>query len=544
MKAFCTLLFLLSTITLFSQEAEADVTEPQINNDLTAYAGAIDMPVYIVNDNSIIYQDNAQRIYVDADISTFHFPKFQYYRSVAIDKHGVYFKGKLVTTDTIGYKYINEEDGGAVWKTADKVFKNEIEIKDVDAATYRPVVCTSAPYYTDKNFIYYKHKKIEGSDGATVITRSCGNFCYDKNNVYIDGVIAYHNGKRLLPVNDRLVKTETVVYDRLTMKALPKIDAATLKKLTTEHYAADKNHVYHDTVALPFATRDIDKVKVWDQYNSHYATDGKTIYAGNGNIITGVDAQTFGMIAVGDIFYDKNGVYRWRYDEVSQKSLPKKFPFKYTLPFNDKSVTRGRGYRYLIYGNQAIDLTDMSYYGNLTPHQLAQVTDGTDGNVVLSKINGVISSDKIMFSPMVYKLENAIYYNGKKTTADAATFTNVGNLFKDKNHVYCVNAEGFAKVKGIDTATAKLFNGFIRDKNYIFSDTKKVISSNGAELLGIFTGYRKGCGLDTHPASNFYLFKNSEGYWLAEIAEIVTLRSLGNELGKKWNIAIANLDVR
>jgi hypothetical protein len=544
MKAFWALMFLLCTITLFSQEAEVDVTEPQINDDLKAYAGSIDMPIYIVNDNTIIYQDNAQRIYIDADISTFHFPKFQYYRSVAIDKYGVYFKGKLVTTDTIGYRYINEEDGGAVWKTADKVFKNEIEIKDVDAATYRPVVCTSAPYYTDKDFIYYHHKKIEGSDAATVITRSCGNFCYDKNNVYIDGVIAYHKGERLIPVNDRLVKTATVVYDRLTMKALPSIDAATLKMLSSEHYSADKNHVYHDTIMLPIATRNIDKVKVWDQYNSHYATDGKTIYAGTGNIIIGLDAKTFGMIAVGDIFYDKNGVYRWRYDEVSQRSLPKKFPFKYTLPFNAKSITRGRGYRYLIYGNQAIDLTDMSYYGNLTPQQLAQVTDVTDGNIILSKVNGVVSSDKIMFSPMVFKVGNSIYYNGKKTTADAMTFTNLGNFFKDKNHLYYINANGFVKVRGIDIATAKPFNGFIRDKNYIFSGTTKVISADKAELLGIFTGYRKGCGSDTHPGSNFYLFKNNEGYWLAEISNTVVVRPLGSVLSKDWNSAISVLEVR
>ena len=53
------------------------------------------------------------------------------------------------------------------------------------------------------------------------------------------------------------------------------------------------------------------------------------------------------------------------------------------------------------------------------------------------------------------------------------------------------------------------------------------------ELLAIYEGYEIGCGMDPTPATNFYLFKNAQGYWLAELSREGAMCPLTNEQASK-----------
>ena len=90
----------------------------------------------------------------------------------------------------------------------------------------------------------------------------------------------------------------------------------------------------------------------------------------------------------------------------------------------------------------------------------------------------------------------------------------------------------YVVVKGYDNASLKAVSrGFLADKNYWYDDTTRLFQNKDVELLAIYKGYRrkKGDGMDPTPETNFYLFKNAEGYWLAELGREGVMSPLTNE---------------
>ena len=111
------------------------------------------------------------------------------------------------------------------------------------------------------------------------------------------------------------------------------------------------------------------------------------------------------------------------------------------------------------------------------------------------------------------------------------------SLYKDKNKVYYFDEwdddEGakMKEIKGYDVATLKnIKNYLLADKNYIYFGKYRLVKNKHFEILAIYTGYRMGCSRDTHPTSDFYLLKNSEGYWLAELGGDAKICFLGAKL--------------
>ena len=63
-------------------------------------------------------------------------------------------------------------------------------------------------------------------------------------------------------------------------------------------------------------------------------------------------------------------------------------------------------------------------------------------------------------------------------------------------------------VQGYDTPTlAAAPNGFLADKDYFYYGTTRLFQNKDVELLAIYEGYRKGCGFDSTPTTNLYLFR-------------------------------------
>jgi hypothetical protein len=200
---------------------------------------------------------------------------------------------------------------------------------------------------------------------------------------------------------------------------------------------------------------------------------------------------------------------------------------------------------YVYYNNQAYEESTKTLYENVTLEQIAvtKKRPGPSNRVRLSNLNGKVEL-KETFDYKLYKMDDAIYYDNKKTTADGATFRQLHyGYFADKNSVYFYSREkGLQPIKAIDVKTVRVFNGFLMDKNYLYQGCQ-IIKSDKIELLASYPGYRLGCGLDETPSADFYLFRNVEGFWWVKISNEVTVRFLGTTLDTTISPLFENLEL-
>ncbi|EPH11679.1 hypothetical protein HMPREF9713_01519 [Myroides odoratimimus CCUG 12700] len=544
MKKTIALLSLLPTL-LFSQESNEvlKVSDPTVDNTLQVQdrsyrdCNYLESDVYIINKNNVIYQSCNTRKVLDVDINSFRIPSRNEGGYFALDKDGVYFRGEKIITDTTGFKVVGTSNKELLilWKTKAGVYKNNQKIMVDDIDTFSPVKCFNGYYFKDKYCVYYFDKKLEGSDGASVY-ESCNEFTYDKNQVYYSGEILTYQNEKVKPINMDLVKTnqhvlkvvvpfyvDEVIKNRLIL--MPNMDALTLRGLS-RHYAIDKNYAYYTDKPLPTAKENLSHVKVWDQVNRAYLSDGKKVYSRDNDLENDFDATSFKMLPHSDFCMDKNGVYERDYIASENKVVYKKFPFKYTVPLTDNNTFITDNSKYIIYENQAYDPWNKKYYADLTKNQIQLAREN---KLYLTKINHDKKANvEISYNYNLYKVDNKIYWNKTATTADAETFTPITtSLYKDKKNVYIYNRDkGLIIVEGFDRESLSQYRGFLIDKDYIYSYTQKIIESKGIEILAIFSGYRKGCSRDSSPSSNYYLFKNDKGYWLVNTSNTVTIRNI------------------
>lgn len=528
-------IILLSNLSCAQTPDSFPVIDPVVDSTFAIYPSAGYMaPGYIKNKNYIVFQKNAseRKILKDADVESFTFPRYNHDGLFALDKNGVYCNGDFIATDTTGFKILAEirnteylAHRDLVWKTKYKLFKNNIEIaEDIDIESFRSASYASTLYFKDKNYLYYNFKKIKKAD-VNSLSETFNTLIYDKNYVYIDGEIGLHNGDTLRSVNDYLIKTSKEVLTLTGKLVVQNIDAKTIRPLS-RHYSIDKNFAYYDGEKTVLSVKNPKNIKVWDQVNSRYISDGKMIYAGTSFPFPEVDAKTFGMISSSDYYFDKNGIYERVWNEKKEKSEAKKFPFVYTKKVSSKNTFYDYSYRYLIYENQAYDLSEKKMYKNLSPDQINAAKNNKLS--ILSTTDK--SGKKKIYDYQLYESDNKIYINGKETTADAETFERIVNCYKDKNNVYnYYRSEKLIPIKGIDAQSVKPFFNFLADKDYIYSGANKIIKNKNVEILAVIKGNRPGCGLDTTPSSDYYLLKNDEGYWLAKISDTVKIKYLGNK---------------
>ncbi|PIF34255.1 DKNYY family protein [Flavobacterium sp. 9] len=524
-------IILLSNLSCAQTPDSFSVIDPVVDSTFAIYPSAGYMaPLYIKNKNYIVFQKNAseRKILKDADVESFTFPRYNDNGLFALDKNGVYYNGDFIATDTTGFKILaeirNTEYLGRpdlVWKTKYKLFKNNIEItEDIDIESFRSASYSSTLYFKDKNHLYYNFKKIKNAD-VNSLSETFEAIMYDKNYVYINGEIGLHNGDTLRSVNDYLMKTSKEVLTLTHWIVVPNIDANTIRPLS-RHYSIDKNFVYYDGEKTILTAKNPENIKAWDQENSRFISDGKMVYAGAKYPFPEVDAKTFGMIPFSDWYFDKNGIYERVWNEKTQKSESKKFPFVYTKKVSSKNTFLGQSYRYLIYENQAYDLSKKKMYKNLSQTQINAAKN--------AKKDIFNSAGKKLYEYQLYESDKKIYINGKETTADAETFERILNSYKDKNNVYTYyRSDKLIPIKGIDAQSVKPFFNFLADKDYIYSGVNKVIKNKNTEILAVITGNRPGCGLDKTPSSDYYFLKNDEGHWLALISDTVKIKYLGNK---------------
>ena len=521
---------------------------------------------YIINQDYVIYQEENTRKIIKPDMASFAILE----SGLAKDKNGIYYQGDLIKIDTTGFgvvgvisHYDKQSDyywKEPIWRTYKQAFRGTKPIAISDPATFESVTNC---YFKDKNYLYYYDQKVEGADVATLQKESIdGEFVSDKNNTYYQGKPFIYKGERVQLVTNNTYKTEQVqlitanIYkttthvlrynagydDKEKEKAedyfveLPDyFDIPTLKRLN-DSYLIDKNHLYYDENTYPLRDKDLrmpipkenlSKIKLFEVF----VTDGDKLYRGK-ELLSGYDVATFGIVP-GHYYYqyDKNGIYNWR----------KKLPFRYTKrPEYGKNLFYIDEKNLFIYEDQAYyrDSGDSIYIKDLSSQQIEILKQGKTSLKDLLPPHKEPPQKKEKYDYNLYKVDGHIYIGEElQKDIDAATFQYItGYFYKDKNHVYYYDRwrgkeAHFLIVEGYDIATLRGDpNGFMMDKDYYYYGTTRLFKNKNVELLAVYTGYRMGCSQDRTPTTDYYLFKNDQGYWLAELGDENVIRFLGTEL--------------
>ena len=536
-KVVYIILFCIAIYPAVAQEDTdtAYIKPAQIQEGLKAEGQLIYNQGYLINDNYVIYQEGKSREIIHPDMKTFQLDDWNNYlmgdkNIIAKDKNGVYFEGKFFPSHSgchliaimdkpiaQGEYFPSGKD--CIWRTNHKVYFNTEEIPEADPHTFKRLRYLNDLYHRDKNYLYYRGKRVEGADVQSIRpSYSLSEVVADKNNTYYEGKVFTYKGESLTQLTSNIFKTPhyALIFknNKNTHKnefvELPAyVDVHSLKGLS-ETYAMDKKNVYYaqtykaDTLLVPIKNK--SKIRVFNKY----ITDGVDIFRGRNQKVN-LDAKTFGILA-DDYLYDKEGVYK-SYD-VSEK-----IPFDYKAP-----VRLGKNLSYLkgnvFYNNQVYDNWEDKVYTltqeqieevkrrNIYPHQLWEKT---------SKKSYPQSADEATFKYL---------YTGQ-----------YNSLGKDKNRVYFSAQQKITFIEGYDIASLKAaFDRFLKDKDYVYYFYIRLIKSDKAELLASYQGHRHYCSHPSMPASDFYLFKNAEGYWLVKIGGGVFVEFLGTE----YNLPIIN----
>ena len=530
-KVVYIILFCIGIYTAVAQEDTDTVyiKPAQTKEGLKAEVQPIYNQGYLINDNYVIYQEGKSREIIYPDMKTFQLDDWNNYlmgdkNIVAKDKNGVYFEGKFFPSDSGCYlvavmdKPIAQGEyfpsgKDCIWRTNYKVYFNTEEIPEADPHTFKRLRYLNDLYHRDKNYLYYRGKRVEGADVQSIRpSYSLSEVVADKNNTYYEGKVFTYKGESLTQLTSNIFKTPhyALIFknNKNTHKnefvELPAyVDVHSLKGLS-ETYAIDKKNIYYaqtyeaDTLLVPLKNK--RKIRVFNKY----ITDGVDIFRGRNQKVN-LDAKTFGILG-DDYLYDKEGVYK-SYD-VSEK-----IPFDYKAP-----VRLGKNLSYLkgnvFYNNQVYDNWKDKVYTltqeqieevkrrNIYPHQLWEKT---------SKKSCPQSAGEATF--------NWLYTGQYKS------------LGKDKNRVYFFAQQKVIFIEGYDIASLKAAfdRFFLKDKDYVYYLSIRLIKSDKAELLASYQGHRHYCSHPSMPASDFYLFKNAEGYWLVKIGGGVFVEFLGTE---------------
>ena len=508
---------------------------------------------FIYNKDYMIYQACNTAVTFRPDRETFQI-KYRGY-GFAVDKNGVYYQGQFIKVDTTGFKILAsreiKEIKGYVhgidsyyWRTNGGVFFGTKRLSVSDPQTFEALTYC---YFRDKNHVYYYDQIIKGVDPNLINEELCGDELLNEGKkVYYKGKRLYYKGEAVEQVSSMIFKTSKYVLgyngqeDEQTHFILVELhsepfDIPTLRTLS-DSYLIDKNHLYYippsypvrdEGFRVPVSKEELSSIRVFTKF----VVVGSTVYYER-EPEKRYDAATFEVIPEYQYYqYDKKGIYNWDY----------KLPFRYTKrPEYGKNLFYIDKKRLFIYENQAYyyNYDNSIYAKNLTSQQIEILKQGkTSLKDLLSPHKELLQKEQ-EYDYNLYKADGHIYIGEKlQKGVDATTFEYLtGYFYKDKNRIYYYDRWSekeahFLMVEGYDVATLKGdSNGFMMDKDYYYYGTTRLFKNKNVELLAVYTGYRMGCSLDRTPTTDYYLFKNDQGYWLAELGNKDVICFLGTEL--------------
>ena len=496
---------------------------------------------YIINQDYVIYQEENTRKIIKPDMASFAILE----SGLAKDKNGIYYQGDLIKIDITGFSvvgFISHYDKPSdyweepIWRTYKQAFRGTKPIAISDPATFESVTTC---YFKDKNYLYYYDQKVEGADVATLQKELADEeFVSDKDNTYYRGKPFIYKGERVQQVSNNIYKTTTHVlrynvgYDQERAEdyfvELPDyFDIPTLRRLN-DFYLIDKNHLYYDENSYPLRDKDLrvpipkenlSKIKLFEVL----VTDGNKVYRGKKPLYD-YDAVTFEIVP-GHYYYqyDKNGIYNWS----------KKLPFHYTnRPEYGKNFFYMDNQSLFIYEEQAYywDYDDSLYVPHLSPQQLALLKEGNTPLRELFPSQDDKQKNKEIDTTGFEQLSYSFSGHNPFWRHNGQIYHLIEWWYDNDQHKWRRSERRYVVVKGYDNASLKAVSeGFLADKNYWYDGTTRLFQNKDVELLAIIVGRRGGCRVDSAPGTNLYLFKNAEGYWLAELGREGVMCPLTNE---------------
>ena len=496
---------------------------------------------FIFNKDYVIFQTKDSLFVQCPDMLTFRVKDYDY--GMAIDKNGIYYQNNFFPIDTNGFKIIgsdliiDKKEIVPIWRTLQKAYIGNKEIAISSPATFEKIYYD---YLKDEHHLYYINSRkvtiVQGADVASIRKDlATENYISDKNGTFYQSQPLMYKGERVQQLTKNILKTSQHVlyYDKELIELPNYFHIPTLKALN-ESCLIDQNHVYYidyysyktkgKDFRLPIATKNLSKVRVFN----NFVTDGTMVYR-DSTPKPQYDAATFAELQDAYYYqYDKNGVYNW----------DKKLPFFYTeAPIYGKNLFKDKAGG-ILYKNQIYNSSTEEVFMNLTSKEVQLVKEGkvTVYDFVHIKRKRILKQK--YFDSELYKANNLIYVGEiPQKGVDAATFQKIWyNIYKDKNKGYYYDESNeydpkLIPIDGYDITTLSLLTAdLLADKNYIYFQKYRLIKNDKVEILAIYPGYRMGCSQDFEPNTNYYLLKNTEGYWLTEIGNGAKIRFLGTHL--------------
>lgn len=496
---------------------------------------------FIFNKDYVIFQTRDSLFVQCPDMLTFSIKDYDY--GMAIDKNGIYYQNNFFPIDTNGFKIIgsdliiDKKEIVPIWRTLQKAYIGNKEIAISSPATFEKIYYH---YLKDEHHLYYINNRkvmiLPDADLASIRKDlATENYISDKNGTFYQSQPLMYKGERVQQLTKKILKTSQYVlyYDEELVELPNYFHIPTLKALN-ESYLIDQNYVYYidyysyktegKDFRIPIATKNLSKVRVFN----NFVTNGTMVYRDN-TPKPQYDAATFAEIQDAYYYqYDKNGVYNW----------DKKLPFFYTeAPIYGKNLFKDKAGG-ILYKNQIYNSSTEEVFMNLTSKEVQLLKEGkvTAYDFVYLKEKRILK--QIYFDSELYKANNLIYVDKTpQKGVDATTFQKIWyNIYKDKNKAYYYDESNeyepkLIPIEGYDITTLSLLTAdLLADKNYIYYTKYRLIKNDKVEILAIYPGYRMGCSQDFKPNTNYYLLKNSEGYWLTELGDCAKIRFLGTKL--------------
>lgn len=289
------------------------IAQEPVNGVSFSFSGCkyLEEPTYIINTQSVYFEDCAIHRKVDADPSSFKV----YSNGLAHDANAVFFRGVKLNSKPKNLEVIYASHEDVYWLNNASFYKNEKLLAKIDTETFQYL---QHSYAKDKNNVYFDGEIVENAVAEKFVNQFVNEYCFDDNYTYKNGKIVKVNGY-LKPITGHFFKDETTVYRYNDGHSYPKysykleplrdVDVKNTNHISKTYYGVINDTLYFYKDKTPFSGLKPDKVKALSSklivYNDLILYKGKqAVGLLDAKSLTLVEDRRYDVIVK-----DKNGMY-------------------------------------------------------------------------------------------------------------------------------------------------------------------------------------------------------------------------------------------